>query len=306
MSVHGTTSHRSVTSRPRGGRTVVHRALLAVVAVVVMATGVACGSAAKPSAAPSSPSATTSATSTTSTTDAAALLRASAAAMDTQAKTAAFTMKVSSTATLNGATNVIGMELAGELDSNGDSIRGTGTATYPGVGAVSIEFIGVTSDGYVVAYIKVIGRTGWEQQPREQSDVATTSAQDAEEALGAAKSVTIVRSETVHGLLCDVVQVDLDLAAYDKANKSLGLADSVSRQLHISLADATAALSSATGTKLMWIGRTDHFVYRDSGDYIVDVGTQGKYEEQALMDCFDFGKVVDPPITAPIVSGSST
>jgi hypothetical protein len=298
MTVHGTTSHRSVTSRPRGGRGVLRLALLAVVTVVVMAAGVACGSAAKPPAAPSSPAAT----STTSPTDAAALLRASAATMDAKAKTGAFTATYSSTATLNGATDTKTMQIAGDITSDPEALRAKGTTKVPGVGTLNIEMIGIEDAGYLVGYMRVVGVTGWQLVPRAESDIITTSVQDTEALLKAAKSAAIVRTETIRGVLCDVVQVNLDPAVYDKADKGLGLASSMSQELHISLAAAAAALSNGTGTESLWVGRDDHFMYRDSRDFSVDAGSLGKYVEQGTMDFFDFGKTVDPPITAPDVS----
>jgi hypothetical protein len=222
--------------------------------------------------------------------------------MDTKAKTAAFSMKMSSTTTLNGTTSTMSMKLTGDIANDGDSLRGQGTITVPGAGTLDIEMIGVTSGGNMVGYIRVAGVTGWEQAPPDQSDISTTSAQDAEAMLSAAKRLQVVRAETIGGVLCDVVQVDLDVAAYDKASKNLGLADSVSKELHISRTDAVSALQNATGTELLWIGRDDHFEYRETRDYVVDAGTQGKYEEHGSMDCSNYGKVVDPPITAPLVS----
>jgi hypothetical protein len=279
-------------SRRRGATVLV--AMLMLTTIAAAATVAACGSATKPGAA------------ATSATDASALLRASAAAMDTKAMTAAFSMKMSSTTTLNGATSTTSTNITGDIADNGESLRGKGTVTVSGAGAVGVEMIGVTSEGYMVAYIRVAGVTGWEQAPRDQSDIVTTSAQDAEAMLSAAKRLQVVRTETIGGVLCDVVQVDLDVAAYDKASKNLGLADTVSKELHISQADLVSALQNATGTELLWIGRDDHLEYRETRDYVVDAGAQSKYEEGGSMDFSDFGKVVDPPITAPLVSSMST
>ena len=290
MSGSRKTSIRLAAPDSRRGRAVALLALLALITIAVAATVAACGSAAKPRA------------TTTAATDASALLRESAVAMDTKAKTAAFSMKMSSATTLNGATSTTSMNIAGDIADNGESLRGKGTVTVSGAGTVGVEMIGVTSEGYMVAYIRVAGMTGWEQLPRDQSDITTTSAQDTEAMLSAGKRLQIVRTESVGGVLCDVVQVDLDVAAYDKASKSLGLADSVSKELHISMADAASALQNATGTELIWIGRDDHLQYRETRDYVVDAGAQGKYEEGGSMDGSDFGKVVDPPITAPLVS----
>ena len=266
MSGSGKTSIRFAASTQCRGRAALLLALLALITIAIAATVAACGSAAKPRA------------TTTAATDASALLRASAVAMDTKAKTAAFSMKMSSATTLNGATSTTSMNIAGDIADNGESLRGKGTVTVSGAGTVGVEMIGVTSEGHMVAYIRVAGVTGWEQLPRDQSDITTTSAQDTEAMLSAGKRLQIVRTESVGGVLCDVVQVDLDVAAYDKASKSLGLADSVSKELHISMADAASALQNATGTELIWIGRDDHLQYRETRDYVVDAGAQGKYE----------------------------
>ena len=294
MSGTGRTSICVAAPDSRCGRAAALLALLALITIAVAATVAACGSAAKPRA------------TTTAATDASALLRESAVAMDTKAMTAAFSMKMSSTTTLNGATSTTSMNITGDVVANPDALRGKGTVTVPGAGTLEIEMIGVTSDGNMVGYVRVNGVTGWEQAPRDQSDIVTTSAQDAEAMLSAAKRLQVVRTETIGGVLCDVVQVDLDVAAYDKASKNLGLADTVSKELYISQADLVSALQNATGTELLWIGRDDHLEYRETRDYVVDAGAQGKYEEGGSMDFSDFGKVVDPPITAPLVSSTST
>jgi hypothetical protein len=287
---------RAAAPDSRCGRATALLALLLLTTIAVAATVAACGSATKPRAA------TLAATGTAVSADATALLRVSAAAMDTKVKTASFSMKMSSNTTLNGTASTTSMNIAGDIADNGDSIRGKGTVTIAGARTVGVELIGVTSGGRLVAYLRVAGVPGWKQLPPDQSDIATTSAQDIEAILSAAQRLQIVRKETVSGVLCDVVQVDLDVVAYDKASKNLGLADSVSKELHISQADAVSELQNATGTELLWIGRDDHLEYRETRDYVVDAGSQGKYEEGGSMDVSDFGKVVDPPITAPLVS----
>lgn len=216
--------------------------LAAVVAVVTVAGG--CGSGSRPVASsPTSPS-------PTSPTDPSALLRASGTAMDTRARTCSFTMTYGSTASRNGVTSAKSMHIAGDVVFHPESMRAKGTFTLNGV-TMDLEMIGVSSGGYMVGYLRLDGMPGWQRLPRDQADIITTGLQDTEEMLGAAKRVDIVRTESVGGVLCDVVQVDLDVAAYDKANKSLGLADSVSSELHIPQAEAVAALQNATGTELM-------------------------------------------------------
>jgi hypothetical protein len=225
--------------------------------------------------------------------------------MDAKAHTASFSGTFAATTTRNGETSVVGMNLAGDMASNGESIRCKGTMTLRGL-TMSVEFIGLTVEGRMVGYARIAGLTGWTQLPSQQSDISTTNAQDIRAMLASAKQLKIVRAETVGGVLCDVVHIDLDLAAYDKASKNLGFADSVRQELKMSAAAAAAALQGATGTEVLWIGRSDQLLYRDAQDYVVHAGPRGSYEEKGSMDCSDFGKVVAPPITAPTLSPTPT
>jgi hypothetical protein len=307
MPVRMTSIHGATTFRPSSGPTVVHRAQLALVVLAFTAAGVACGSAAKPPAAPSSPSAAISAASTASPTssdartDAVALLRAMGAAMGRRGKTAAIKGTVAIITTKSGVTNTARMTMSGDIAADPQALRGMGTMTAPGAGTHGFQAITVSAAGHFVSYLQLNGVPSWFKTPSGTTGFfLMTRSQVVEAMIGAGKDMSIVRTETVGGTLCNVLRVDLDLAAFDKAGSHI-LARAFGKSLGLSQNAAAAALRGQTGTVLLWIRRDDHLLHRLTYDFVVDLGAQGKCEVKMTKDYFDFGKTITPPITAPSV-----
>ena len=229
--------------------------------------------------------------------DAARLVTEAADAMGAEGLTMHVASKADFAAKVGDSSTAGAMEFGGDMVAP-NQMRVRGTLTLPDLPRSAFEM--VTVDNGATVYMQVDAVPGgWQRLPAETQPTDIDPRADLLRSVAAAKNVTIVRSEKFNGHECDVVELQLDVAALEASDAGLDLTSSLTNSLQMGPKEISAALAKAAGKRTLWIGKSDHLVYKDQTSIKVDGGKLGAYEESEIGIFSAFGKPIAPPIEVP-------
>ena len=227
-----------------------------------------------------------------------AIVEAAAASMGVDGLTMRVTAKASFVARSSGGSSQGAMAFSGEVVAP-SRMRVKGTLALPDLPKSPFEMVTVDNGATVYMRLDTVA-SGWQKLPADENPADTDPRADLLRSLAAATKITLVRSERFNGHECDVIELQLDVAALEKSDPGLGLATSLTDNLEMSADQIVAALDKATGKRMLWIGRNDRLVYKDQTAIKVDAGKAGTYEENEAGTFTAFGKPLSSPIEAPL------
>jgi hypothetical protein len=182
--------------------------------------------------------------------------------------------------------------LSVHVSSSGGEIAVTDVPGIPG------SFDVVTLDGEIW-YVKFPDFSGWTPIGDKTAFFNLDLRRYYRALQASAIDMDIVRTEAVAGVLCDVVEMEVDAARLEAREPASRLAESLAKVLDLDPPEVAAALDEATMTYTVWIARDDSLPRREVSNVVADLGDTGRYEQHDESYYDSYGAEIEPPIAMP-------